>query len=389
MIISRHSIELQVENTLAIILYLAIPPSFLWHVSASFFIIFVYILLLASFVVLKQPINVKKLQFAILLSLLYFYIAVKDGATLIGIAIKSLIPFILLYNGQSCKRVINNFIKIYSLCMIPSLLVYCLVVLCGVELPFSNVEALNSVKTYTYRQYPFLVTTDNILSPGYYRFMSWFDEPGVVGTISGTLLIIKGGGLKSWDSWVLFLSGLLSFSLAFFIILCTNVLMFQSLREKMILGCLIGLMVILFYNNGIVNELLFQRLNVEDGTWSGDNRTTAQMESFMKTYIFSEKFLWGYGNFYAHNVVNYGGASYKDLLIDYGLFGFGLLCCFTIVHAYSRLGLSKQFFLYVFIWIAIIYQRPFITSIFYFVLLYFPVSYLEELKKEARYAQYN
>ena len=382
MIISRHSIELQVENILAIILYLAIPPSFLWQVNASFFIIFVYILLFASFIVLKQTINVKNLQFVILLWLLYFYIAIKDGATLTGIAIKSLIPFMLLYNGRSCKRVINNFIKIYSLCMVPSLLVYCLVVLCGVELPFSNVEALNSVKSYAYRQYPFLVTTDNILSPGYYRFMSWFDEPGVVGTISGILLLMKGGRLKSWDSWVLFLSGLLSFSLAFFIILCTKVLMFQSLRNKIILGCSIGIMVILLYNNEIVNELLFQRLKVEDGTWSGDNRTTAQMESFMKTYVLSDKFIWGYGNLYAQNVVNCGGASYKDLLINYGLFGFGLLCCFTVVHAYLRLGLSKQFFLYVFMWIAIIYQRPFITSIFYFALLYFPTLYLEELKKE-------
>lgn len=384
MIISRHSIELQVENILAIILYLAIPPSFLWQVNASFFIIFVYILLFASFIVLKQTINIKNLQFVILLWLLYFYIAIKDGATLTGIAIKSLIPFMLLYNGRSCKRVINNFIKIYSLCMVPSLLVYCLVVLCGVELPFSNVEALNSVKSYAYRQYPFLVTTDNILSPGYYRFMSWFDEPGVVGTISGILLLMKGGRLKSWDSWVLFLSGLLSFSLAFFIILCINVLMFQSLRNKIILGCSIGIMVILLYNNEIVNELLFQRLKVEDGTWSGDNRTTAQMESFMKTYVLSDKFIWGYGNLYAQNVVNYGGASYKDLLINYGLFGFGLLCCFTVVHAYLRLGLSKQFFLYVFMWIAIIYQRPFITSIFYFALLYFPTLYLEELKKEIR-----
>ena len=246
---------------------------------------------------------------------------------------------------------------------------YCVTVILGISLPSQTIPPLNTLKDYYYIQYPFLLVPSGFIGE-MFRFEAIYDEPGVVGTISGILLLLRGLNLKKWDTYPILISGILSLSLAFYLMLFTYVLFFQSIKAKMVTITTLIVFAFYFYNNEFVNERLFERLKIENGQLVGVNRTTGTIDSFMNTYVTSEKFWWGYGEKYAQRVVNRGGASYKDLIVDYGILGFSLFVLITLIKGIKELGMSRMFVIFLIIFIFIVYQRPFIFSLIYFFLIY-------------------
>ena len=373
------------EWLVAILIYLSIPPSFMWHIDAREGVLFLCVLLLSIFYSLfsRLKIQIDNLKFVIFLSIIFFYIALKDDSSIFGLINKTLLPYILVVNSAFSVAVINKFIKIYSIFLIPSIVVYFLVVLLGIPLPYDVLDAVNTTKDYSYIQYPFLVTIDDPLNIGYYRFMSWFDEPGVVGSVSGILLMVKGLEFNKWETYVLLFSGFLSLSMAFFVILSVYIFLFQNSKVKLVAAVILCTLIIICYSNDIISYLLLDRFNFENGTFAGMNRTSDKMDLFMKDFLRSDRIWFGYGHNYSQTVVNAGGASFKDLIVNYGLIPFIGLLLSTILYAVSKLKLSKELIVYIFMWFAIIYQRPFITLLFYFFLLYFPLYILEGKKNSS------
>lgn len=367
-----------IENIIAFILYLSIPPAIVWNFNHREGIFICITIALIFFLLLgyKQSISSIGIKIIPVFLVLFIYTSIRNDSTLTGLVVSLLLPLILINNSQSNARIIENFTKIYSILLIPSFIVYVMVIFLKIPIPYTITEPLNALKTHSYFQYPFLVTIEPTYNLSYYRFMSWFDEPGVVGTISGCILLMKGLNWEKWETYPLIISGIFSFSLAFYILLLINVLLFNSLRNK--LPIIIGVicLMFIFYNNDFVNRLIFDRFAIEDGTLAGNNRTTSQMDQFMKTYIYSDKVLFGYGHHYSQ-IVNQGGSSYKNLIIDYGIIYFILLLSFTIVISVYILKDIKTILRYMIIWWAIIFQRPYITMMLYFSLLYLSIIYIK------------
>ena len=352
----------------AFILFLTIPPYFVWSISGKFQLFLVVLAIFISFVI-NRRISSKNIQFVIVLSVLYLFFALKDGKNIFGLIATILVCWIFAFKTSFSEEVFNKFCNIYAILMIPSILVYIAVVLLGVSLPYEILDPPNALKDYSYFQYPCLVLSDK-LSVNSFRFCSYFDEPGVVGTISGILLLINGINFKKWQTWPIILSGVFSLSLAFYLLLIGNIILFQPLRVKLLLSFVFILIFICFTQNEIVQEVLFERFAFENGKMAGINRTTSSMDFFMHSFWSSDKVVFGYGNNYAQEFVNVGGASYKDLLINYGIFGFGLFALSSLFFAFKYCGFSKRFILFCCVWGSIIYQRPFIFNTIYFYLMY-------------------
>lgn len=363
-----------IEYFLAILIYLSIPPCFVWGIRNELILLIVFLVLLFS--LSKGKTNKSNLIFTSVFVIIYCYIASRDNPSAMGLIARSILPCILVCSCERYFGILDKFINIYSALLIPSIVMYIIVVICGFSLPYIEIQPLNELKNYGYYSYPFLLTTDNHLSLNYYRFMSWFDEPGVVGTTSCVLLFLTGFNFKKWQTYPLLISGLLSFSLAFIVMLIAYILLFEPARIKVIMIFIILLLCIALYDNDIINNLILKRLQFVNGELAGMNRTTDNMNLFMQDFIRSNKLFFGYGNQYA-SIVNNGGASYKDLIVNYGIFGFFLLVSITVIFAWHKLKFSRYFFIYMLIWISVIYQRPFINSFFYFSLLYLPLYYFD------------
>lgn len=376
--IRRDNIKECISVIIAFLLFLSIPPYFIWNLSgllllvAPVIIIFLSLLYCGSF-------SKKNIAFALSLAVLYLLFALRDGKNLFGIIANVLLVFIFAFNSHLIQTIFKKFFNIYSVFLIPSVIAYIFVIFLGVDLPYNIVEPENALKDHLFRQYPFLIVSDDI-SIRAFRFHSYFDEPGVVGTISGILLLINGLNYKQWQTWVLILSGIFSLSFAFYLLFIFNILFFQSTRVKVIFGGIIIALLIIFANNEIVQTLLLNRFMIENGQVAGINRTTSSMDFFMANFWNSDKLYLGYGNGYSQNFVNVGGASYKDLLVNYGIIGLGSLSFLSILYGIKYLGFTKRLFVFALIWGCIIYQRPFIFNLIYFYLMYI-ILFLPDYQK--------
>lgn len=367
-----------IEYAVAFIIFLSIPPFFMWSFDklAPIYSFLVFFLSLLKFRKLKKT----NLLFFTSISLLFLYMSIRNGSNIFGYLAPQLLCSVLLFPSKFLHDVFDKFSKLYAATIIPSILMYVLVVLIGVDISYEIVEPLNALKDYDYLHYPFLIVT-NKLNIGSFRFEAYYDEPGVVGTISGVLLLARGIHIKKWETWPILISGFLSLSLAFYLMLFANILIFQSIKVKILLTSILMFLGAVLVENEVVGTLIFDRLTIEDGRLAGENRTSSKMDVFMERYVGSNEFLFGYGGNYSQEVVNVGGASYKDFLVNYGIVGFGMLVFFSLLFALVFLSPSKLFVIYFVIFGSVIYQRPFVNHTLYFSLLYFSFLYMSYKKR--------
>lgn len=366
--IRRGKIKECISAIIAFLLFLSIPPYFIWNLSGLLILVAPVVIIFLSLIYCGS-FSKRNIGFALALAVLYLLFALRDGNNIFGIIARVLLVFIFAFNSRLIQATYKYFYNIYSFFLIPSIIAYIFVIFLGVDLPYNILEPENAIKDHLFRQYPCLIVSDDI-SVRTFRFHSYFDEPGVVGTISGILLLINGLNYKQWQTWVLILSGIFSLSFAFYLLFIFNILFFQSTRVKVIFGGIIIALLIIFANNEIVQTLLLNRFMIENGQVAGINRTTSSMDFFMANFWNSDKLYLGYGNGYSQNFVNVGGASYKDLLINYGIIGLGSLSFLSILYGIKYLGFTKRLFVFALIWGCIIYQRPFIFNLIYFYLMY-------------------
>lgn len=356
------------------LIFLSIPPYFLWQFydKLPIFSVIIFVLSLLKFNCFKK----NNISFFICIALVFLYVALRADKNILGIIASLLICSAVLFPASYLHSVIDKFSKIYAFAITPSIFVYILVMFLGVSLSYNIIEPLNVVKDYDYLQYPFLLI-NNKLDVGTFRFEAYFDEPGVVGTISGCLLLMRGLRMKRWEFWPILISGVLSLSLAFFVMLLANIAIFQKTKIKLYFITIFFGLAFLLSTDEILGDLIFDRITIEDGRLGGENRTTGSMEVFYQRFVGSEQYIFGYGNGYSEKVVNFGGASYKDFIVNNGIFGFGLLVVISLLFGLVYLKLTKQYLVFIFIFGSIIYQRPFITHLLYFSLIYLSIFYMQ------------
>jgi len=156
----------------------------------------------------------------------------------------------LLYSSVICFLLVSKELKIktyrlfYNLFVISLIIPIIIYVLLqfGIPVPYMELQSPESIKEYYgiyYKIYPFASQWDHMNSSSYYglRMCGIYNEPGVIGTFSALLLGIEKYKMKGdWKNKILFLAGILSFSLAFYALTVIFFLcQFISLKKKNII----------------------------------------------------------------------------------------------------------------------------------------------------------
>lgn len=354
-------------------LFLLSMPYFMWHSPFNIGLI----LLLLCFALSWSHIKVSSRTVFPIVSIIFLYIIIsfRSGFNGIGITSILLICHLFLLDEKFLSDVFNAYILIFSFTIIPSLIVYILVMFIGVQLPNTKIEGINSLKEGIYLQYPFLVVYQEwgIVIP---RFFGYYDEPGVVGIIAGVMLCVRKFNMKDKFNIPIFIAGLLSLSFSFFIVFAVYIIVFAKTKYKLAVIILVAFLVTYYYSNQTLYNYVFKRFEINEGRIVGDNRIAdINFDSWYRTFQRSSYYYFGLGpaSSIKHNL---GGSSYKDVIIEQGLIFFILYLASFFILAFKKLKLSKELFIYILIFISIMYQRPWIAKMYYVFLFFASISAL-------------
>lgn len=267
-----------------------------------------------------------------LICLLYLYVFQAQVSYVVFIV--TLVLIFYLVTLPSYKKIeLFQFQSKAILFLFSFSLLYWILYLLGVPLPhraydFDTGTIVNHFENY------FLFIVNPISTP---RFRAFIAEPGYVGMVCSFLLFIKGYDFKSRETWLLIfvllftvsLAGLALATLGYFISVLTS-------RDRKVFfkqfGILLFTLIISYFSleyflgKEMLEILIFNRLQVEDGNLAGNNRTTELFDQYYNTFLNGplENVLFGKGNrFFENFYLSSGGgnASYKVFIINYGVFG--------------------------------------------------------------------
>lgn len=364
------------------LIYTALAPWFFWFALAE---ISTVISLALGFVLLVHGVPRKRFTFSVIC---YFvallYLSVLGANPLIAIALSLPPALIMLFEPEEVTRISNLFKKALAVVCVPGLVFWVVHVITGDlsfgllgVLPESIVSDIKNNALVKYIIYPFSLRIETPASqlyfPGVYRFQSLFNEPGLLGTICA--LYLAGERFDKFDkySFVLLVSGLASFSLAFYLIYFFFLLIVGFRYFKvLVLGVLVSAVIlipVLVYTD-FFNIFILSRLSFDGGTFSGDNRATAGLDQLYMDWMGSNSVMDVlFGIPYEPD----GSSSWMILFIRGGLVGFFLLLLYYFIVtklfiARRRLTLFLLAFFIVFVISA--YQRlPGVSLVYVFLLV--------------------
>ncbi|VTR34917.1 hypothetical protein [Sphingobacterium thalpophilum] len=249
-----------------------------------------------------------------------------------------IVTFFILLKDDLKSQFLDYFAKKFAIILGISLFGWFLFLL-RVSLPH-DILIYGDKGAYQYENYYVFLKIFNQYSLEVFpRFQGLFLEPGHLGLCLPFFLYIYKFDFKNNKFLYIFLiSIILSFSLAayvlvflaFFFIKISNIKSFVNL---LLLGS-IGLVVILSVGSGddnVFNRLILSRLEVEDGTVAGDNRTNQIFDRNFDEFSKSSKLFAGVGSVeYTSYEWKKGAAGYKVFIFKYGLIGLVLLASFYI-----------------------------------------------------------
>lgn len=228
-----------------------------------------------------------------------------------------------------------------------------------------------------------IVTGYRHLSTDLLRFQFVFEEPGIVGTLSGLLLIAMNKTLTKKERMILSISGFATLSTAFFVFYSVYIIMrysiFSTVKVLFVIICSFYLLYFIFQQSEYlsdVSNLIIMKYNSFGGTRNSECFLRAFDESNQIQYLFGH----GYG---ATAKLNCDVSSFLIQWYDYGLFGlFCILFSMALIFAaiyYQTRKISLISYKYVILWggllVLNLYQRPDYFFLPYYLLgMYFIIN---------------
>lgn len=336
---------------------------------------------------------------------MYYVVSDRNGRSLLNISwihFMTLAVFLMMPD-EIITKTITGFTKVYVITLIPALIVYFLTNLLGVGIPSSVLESTHSGKValgMSYIHYPgscqIVSRWDPTMS---YRFNGIYDEPGVVGTMSGLLLATRQFRFRddkkriSYISILLLITGIVSFSLAFyvFVILFYIIKNLTSGRIKGALALMILSTAYLIFINAPIENTMFkliqERITITSGGLAGENRTTEIFDEVYDQFRDTEDvpvLLFGNG-IGASDERAFGAMTYKMIIYDYGYVGFAIFIIWIFsyaIYSYRRIHTSAGMMITLMLLIlANIYQR---AGLFYYQYMMIYVGGLQLIVNQAK-----
>ena len=250
--------------------------------------------------------------------------------------------------------------------------------LLNLGLPYSVVPFYDS-DAYVYIDYKIAYLTMGSFG---IRLCGLFNEPGYLGTFCALYLSAHRMNISNWENAVLFIAGCLSFSFAFYIIIIISWLLYYIKNDRKRINILISIIfffiIFLFVKNIPQVSHLIERFDFANGELIGDNRTSHQFDIIYESFLKSGDIFWGMGYGYKTWLEDTGISSYKEIIIQFGIVGSILMWSTLLIAALNSFSIkkSKYIFIFVFCFMASIYQRPNIYSAQHFIILFGGINYL-------------
>lgn len=332
--------------------------------------IIIYMCSIVTFVYVfaKYRFEMQNIKFAvfpvvyILANILYRYdggINVNDaGITVVSIAI------LYLLLPQYCQMYIYKMFRyILVFCSILGIVFY-MVYMIQLPIPY------NSVPYYAQITQPDALYADyfNIVlyisAGGMVRLCGPFNEPGLMGTFLGLVLIAEDMNLRKKGNLILFIAGAITYSMAYVVIILLYFLYTYGKDWRLFILVILGLMLVI-----ILPNIQFENATLQDlinRLFRGDdNRTTRKFDIMFEEFIKTSRLWFGNGS----GIQTVGVSSIKLYIMQYGIVGTVFYLLYIL-----RMGLffsnrNKKSIVFLTIFLLSMYQRPDVISPGYFIIL--------------------
>ena len=287
--------------------------------------------------------------------------------------------YIFLPSDQKIKAY-NIYLFIFSITLILPIIYYLLLRL-GINIPYSTLEpqeAIKVIRGFHYKNYFLAVQrTHSYDLLAELKMCGIYDESGRLGTLAALFLVSERLKIKEkWQNIICLIAGILSFSLAFYIIIiiyyCGMCIFNRKIKNVMIIATVIiayfAFLNVQFKYSTIQN--LQSRISITETGLSGDNRTNNQFDLLMDDFSENSNIytlMFGRGDGAIAEVQsdnNIDGSSYKCFIYNYGYLGFSSIIIWLVLFGVFKTKQMKskeakaQTWSIILAYILNIYQRP-------------------------------
>lgn len=177
------------------------------------------------------------------------------------------IPFLiycyfLCVDEKMLKQTVFLFEKYFSNILVIGFVIYVFLII-GIELPhFKYISDDKGPLGYYYNVYLFVAQLKHQLNMDWFnRFSSIFNEPGYLGTVLGLLLIMKRMDFSDIKNKIYLVTGLFTFSGAFYVLLIYGFIVFFFKTKKVIIFSILSYALIFYilHNNETIYYYMYGR----------------------------------------------------------------------------------------------------------------------------------
>ncbi len=365
---------------IAIILFFLSMPYVIWPrpFLYNFFLILFFLFLLPKFESDKKtdPLNLLLLFSYFVMT---FKITTNNGGSFIGelFTLLTFSPFLFL-KKELWSNIFESYAKLYALLILFPLIEYILIYFIRIPIPYVLIDPSPfNPHECMYEKYYFLSVMQNGMHLLLPRFSGYFDEPGVVGTISMAILYATKYDLRKRYNIPILIAGILSFSFFFYLASVIYVMLFSPFKLKISVAAFVVALIVLLWSSGFLEMHVlsrFEKFFTKGGLAERDSNTFI---TIYKNMSFPELLIGAPGTRVPFST------SYKYLLAVCGIIPTLCFSLFYFIKAYNLLKFSKEFLIYILIFTFIIAQRPFINITLYIFLFTVPLYFLSQSKQNA------
>lgn len=315
----------------------------------------------------------------LLATILYVLFGLVLGRTSIIGAVSASICFLYIFvffaNRQLLFDVLEQLINILFVIVGLSVLAW-IVYLTGHLSPLGTLQS-PIIADITYTVYPFFIVSNNLIEYDFAsRFSGPFLEPGFLGTLVALILVAKKYNLKDIRLIVLFIAGLFTLSLAFYLISAFFGLFYLAVEKRKIVSTvlLVGLVGVFYWqtkDNPVLSQTIYERIewNSETKSISGDNRSNDLVDAYYERIKGTSEFYFGTSdpNWY-QNVAGGNSATYKNVICINGFITVALYLLYLLQLGWVNKRSIAGFILFAAVLFMNFYQRSSLYSL--------PVLYL-------------
>lgn len=360
------------EYLLVLILFFSTSPYFTWGKSIYNYMSLLLILIPLLLTSIYSKFQNKNIIYSLLFGILFFWSSALTNNILASVFYFT-VPFYLLSDIKIRSKILDMFIlKFFPLVLFISFTSYLFVGLNIIDLPTFNVEQPNALKLYDYTSHVFFLQPSFEFGV-FNKFLSLYEEPGTIGTFCGIILFFFNKKMTNKVFYIYMITGILTFSF-FFILIMLFFFILSPLRKVsnkfnlkyIIFLFIIILLIIKTFDFDFIQKSVLNRFVFEGGKLMGDNRNSAEFDYyFWNTYIYSPDLYFG-----TKDTLNYSEGSFSIHKMIYlnGLI-LTLITSFLYLSYFNKYKESRiTFVIYTLVYFSMIYQRPYLWNIFYFIL---------------------